>query len=199
MLKKLLICSASVLFCMSHAITISGCSSNTDTSIKIVQETYYPVRRQTPPEPVYSRVTWSHLPKPIGSVSNNKTVFLHKTTSYEFKKSTLAEAVDAVAQSIGFEAVYPKNIAKRPVTMKLEGSPDDALAKLCEQTNTSIEVDQSARKLTIVDKALVPTLPANIEPMRTSSVQNNAAKSDTIKGETAEGKGIQEYDIQEPH
>ena len=176
MRDKFLVCST---FACSLLLTaaLSGCSSNTDaTAIKVVQEVYYPTRRQTPPEPVYSRVAWSHLPKPIGSVSSNNTVFLKKSVSYEFKKSNLEQAINAIADNIGFEAIYPPDVAKRPVSMKLDGTPDEALAMLGEKTNTSIEVNQSARKLTVIDKALTPTLPTNDE--QTQYIDNNA-KSNT--------------------
>jgi hypothetical protein len=95
----------------------------------------------------------------VGIESANESVFLRRTLVFDLQKSNLEEAANAIAQSMGFEAVYPELIKDRPVSMNFEGTVEEALERLCAQTNTMAEVDRKSRTVTVFDKDIVPTLP----------------------------------------
>ncbi|MCC6934041.1 MAG: hypothetical protein IT292_12455 [Deltaproteobacteria bacterium] len=124
-----------------------------------VQETYYPVIRQLPLEPVYSRVTWSHLPKPIGPRVASNAPYLKKVILFEMPNSTLQESIVALAHSMGYEALYANSLAKRKISLLAEGTHEEILDKICEQSKTTAEIDHKERIIRVFDDNLSPTLP----------------------------------------
>ena len=125
---------------------------------EIVIEEYSPVTRQLPLEPVYSRVAWSHLPKPIGPKFIGKSPYLEKIYVFEMSSSSLAESVSALSDAMGYEAKYPKHLAQRKVSLVMEGTVYQILDKICEQAAVQAEVDHEARIIRIVSEETKPKL-----------------------------------------
>src|SRR5690349_15105847 len=82
-----------------------GCSKN-DSKGPVI-EYYQPAFRQFPPEPVYSRVTWSQLPGPIKPRVRQDAPLLVPTIVFDMPKSTVGEAIEALGQAIGYSWTYP--------------------------------------------------------------------------------------------
>ena len=139
-------------------LTLLGCAERKPEHI-FVHEKYYPAVRQLPLEPVYGRVTWSHLPKPVGPRAKTDAPFLKKNISFELPQSTLEESVVALAHSMGYEALYPQELAKRKVSLVVEGTNEEILDKICEQSQTTAEIDHKERIIRIYDDGLNPVLP----------------------------------------
>lgn len=150
------------------ALLLGACSGGfAGSKSKIEYQHYRPVVRQLPPEPVYSRLTWSHPPKPIPHEPEEvEPVYLPFSAQYEFKSATLEEALNGAAQSIGYEARYTKLIASRPVSIELEGTLEEFLKELCKQTGTVARISTYERWIELVDDAVAPGLP---EAQRESS------------------------------
>ncbi len=152
-----------LFFLISFTFFLTGCSSNKEPYEgnlpgTVKYDYYYPSTRRLPPEPVYSRVMWVYLPKPVGIETKNDVVFLRRIMSFELKNATLEEAVNAISQSMGFEAVYPRSLAGRRTSIDFEGSVEDALEKLSLDTNTRIKVDRGSRTISVFDRKIAPRI-----------------------------------------
>lgn len=139
------------------ALALSSCSSGTAGGPTI--EHYKTAFRQTAPEPVYSRLTWSHLPEPMPTEGALNAPYLSPTVSFELPNSTLEEAVVALAQTIGYEPVYPVELASRKVSIDKVATIDEILADIEEQAGVFAEVNHQRRFLRFSDGSTQPKLP----------------------------------------
>ncbi len=143
----------------------AGCaSSGSDEGEKLVRVEYYDVAyRQSPPDPVYSRLTWSHLPQPIRTKTRDTSPIIHPSVSFEFPRSNLQEAVEAVAQTIGYNWNYPKGIGSRPIAIRMVGTVEEVLREIGRQARVVAVLDHDNRVLRILESAparpIQPTLP----------------------------------------
>lgn len=121
---------------------------------------YYPVvKRQAPPQTVYSRVMWSHLPAPATLQSKEKTPLLQPVMHFDLAKSNLAEALEALAQTIGYRLQYPAKWSKRPISIELTGTVEEALAEVARQAGVSASLDHELRLVKVAEKGVSPSLP----------------------------------------
>ncbi len=120
---------------------------------------YYPVAfRQDAPEPVYSRMMWSHLPQPTPPKSETAAPLIHPVLSFEMPNATLREALEALSQSLGYRAEYSKEIQRRRVSLKLVGTVDEILGAIEKQAHVKTELDHDERKIHVVDEQTAPRL-----------------------------------------
>lgn len=143
--------------------SLIGCSSSTDSE-KLVRVQYYDVAyRTSPPEPVYSRLTWSHLPAPIRTKAKETAPMIMPSVSFEFPRSNLQEAVEAVAQTIGYNWSYPKGISGRPVAIRMVGTVEEVLQEIGRQTRVVPVLDHENRVVRILEgtpeRPIEPVLP----------------------------------------
>ncbi|MBP9838300.1 MAG: hypothetical protein KBC84_06260 [Proteobacteria bacterium] len=153
MKKTLLILAAGVS-------TFTACSSSSpkyDKELYTV-EYYKPSFRQAPPEPVYSRVMWSQTSQPIKPKVKENAPLLMPEVDIELPKSNLEEAIQAIAQTIGYTWSYPKEIGSKPVRLKMVATVDEVLAEIDRQTNVTTVLDHESRVLKVVNNSLVPQL-----------------------------------------
>ena len=124
-------------------------------------ELYRASYRQLPPPPVYSRVTWSQLPQPTPLIAKGNSPLLRQVIHFELPNSTLAEAVEALSQTIGYEAEYPQDLAARAVSLNVEGSPDEILAMVSQQAKVDAQLDRVARVVRVMatQSEVQPVLP----------------------------------------
>ncbi|MFN8391982.1 MAG: hypothetical protein U0136_16955 [Bdellovibrionota bacterium] len=151
---------------MRHALLLSltlltaltACSSAPPPGPEV--EYYRAAYRQSPPEPVYGRVTWSHLPQPIKPRSKMDAPLLMPTIAFEFPKSTLGETVQALAQAIGYTWSFPDDAAGRPIAIKMTATVDQVFAEILRQGNVYGVLDHDGRVVRIVSRSMVaPKLP----------------------------------------
>ena len=127
---------------------------------------YYPAAfRQLPPEPVYGRVTWSHLPEPFKPRVHDNAPLLLPTMTFEFPRSTLGETVQALAQALGYTWSYPEDAAKRPIAIKMTATAEEILNEIGRQAQVYGVFDHDQRVVRVITKSMVtPELPiANLE------------------------------------
>lgn len=143
------------LFLLAGAVACGG-----DTSGPPV-EYYRPAYRQTPPAPVYSRMTWSQLPNPIQPKGTASAPLILPVVSFELPNSNLQESVEALAQAMGYRWDYPKSVARRPVSIKMEASVEDILKEIGRQANVQAMFDHEQRVVRVVEKGMLPRLPGS--------------------------------------
>lgn len=138
---------------------LASCSSNEPTGPLV--EYYQPAFRQFPPEPVYSRLTWSHLPQPIKPKVRENAPLLMPTMSFELPRSTLGAAIEALAQSIGYYWSYPPESASRPIAIKMTGSVDQILKEIGRQADVYAVLDHKGRMVRVVSGEMInPSVPS---------------------------------------
>jgi hypothetical protein len=132
------------------ALVMLGCAK--PQAIVIVQE-YQPAFRQVAPEPVYSRVTWSQLPQPIRPKAKKESPLILPTLSFDLTDSNLKEAIEALAQSLGYRSIYAKQIENRPVSIKMVGSVQEILENISRQANVSANLSHSRRVVEVYEES----------------------------------------------
>ncbi len=136
-----------------------ACSSNSDSRPEPKYEYYHPVSRKFAPEPVYSRVTWSHLPEPLPSRSIEKAPYFQPVINFLLPNSNLAEAVEALSQTIGYRWMSPKGLYGRKVSIEMEGTIEEVLGEIAKQASVDAKLDHSKRLVRIIDRQVLPKLP----------------------------------------
>lgn len=140
---------AFLLFC--------GCSSSVSREKKVE---FYPVAyRQLPPEPVYSRTTWSNLPAPIpGQARTDGSPYISPQIGANLYDSTLEEAIQVIARTIGYRWECPPAAAQRRVSVKQSGSVEEVLGAVERQAGVHAEIDRSQRVIRVTDSGTAPYL-----------------------------------------
>ena len=130
-----------------------GCSRN--ESKGPVVEYYEPAYRQLPPEPVYSRVGWSHLSGPIKPRVRQDAPLLMPVMAFELPRSTVGEAIEALAQAIGYSWSYPPEAAGRRIAIKMTAPIDEILREIGRQGGVYGVLDHEERRIRVVSKSLL--------------------------------------------
>ena len=121
---------------------------------------YYDVAfRQLPPAPVYSRVMWSQLPHPVKPKVQNTAPLLLPVVDFEMPQTTLGEAVEALAQAMGYRWHYPSGASGRKIAIRMSGSVEEVLAEITRQAGVQGVMDHEKRIVMILDEEMVPRLP----------------------------------------
>ncbi|MBL7663141.1 hypothetical protein JNK13_10365 [bacterium] len=141
-------------------IILTSCTSSTSRPIEIKEQSYPYAFRQLPPEPVYNRLRWSQTPQPTEGYAEHKdSPYLRPVIAADLKKSSLSEAVEAIAQTLGYRAFYPNDIAKRRVSIRQDGSIEMITSEIEKQANVSIELSHNDKIVRVVDREITPQLP----------------------------------------
>ena len=145
-----------LLITLCPALLLCVACSSGDKKLEV--EKYRPATHQLPLEPRYSKVTWSHLPKPIVPESNVKGPYMRKVMSYEVPNSDVKESLTILSNSVGYEAVIPKELEKRKVSLIMEGTTLEILNAICTQAGISAEIDDAKRVIKVFDRVPEPRL-----------------------------------------
>lgn len=146
MIREILIVSA--------VIGLTSCSAK--PVYKVVH--YQPAFRQSAPEPVYSRLMWSHLPEPIRPRVKNDSPLLMPEIFVELKNVTPDEAIEAVAQTMGYRWEQTVGSSQR-ISIHMEGPVDEVLHEIRKKSNVFLTLDHEKRLITLADKSTSPMLP----------------------------------------
>ena len=142
--------------CASVSAVVCGCSSAVEPKIE-----YYPTAARTyGPDPVYSRVTWSHLPQPIPTPAQEKAPYLSPVISFELPNSNLSEALSALSQTLGYDLDCPPELGSRKVSLKLVGTVDEVLSEINRQANVNAQVSHATRMVRVGSESVTPQLPS---------------------------------------
>ncbi len=147
-----------ISFSLMIVLGATGCFSSKKDGPVI--EYYQPAYRQSPPEPVYSRLTWSAMPGPIKPKARENTPMLMPELAFELPRSTLGEAIEALAQTIGYTWSYPAEASGRPIAIKMSGTVEDILRELGRQASVYTVLDHEQRAVKVVTKSMLsPSAP----------------------------------------
>jgi hypothetical protein len=135
-----------------------GCSSD-EPLVRI--EPYHVAYRQTPPEPVYSRVMWANLPHPITPRSTEDEPYLLPLISFELPDTTVGEAIEALAQTLGYRWDYPSGLGKRKIHMRMDGSVEEVLKEIGRQAGVQTMLDHEQRMVRVMGEGVLPSLPTS--------------------------------------
>lgn len=127
-----------------------GCSHTSSyDSVARRKEYYKGVSRTTPQIPVYSRVTWSHLPEPLTASGGNKTPLMMKEFSFVLPNSDLGESLEAVSQTMGFRVKCPSELKNRRVSINRKDTIVGVLREIGEQCQVRMVVDVDQRLISV--------------------------------------------------
>ena len=134
---------------------LSACSSKEATRI----EYYRPAYRTSPPAPVYSRMMWGNSPQPIKPRAKSHAPLIVPVVYFDMPDASFEEAIEALAQTMGYRWDYPKRIAKRKIRVRMEGTILEVLDEISRQAGVHAELDHQQRLVRVIDKSLRPKLP----------------------------------------
>lgn len=143
---------AKLLLAAPLLLGMVACSSKKEEPIV---EYYHPAYRQFPPEPVYSRLSWSHLPAPIQPKSRENAPLLMPTIVFDLPRSTLGEAVEALAQAMGYTWTYPESAKSRRIAIKMTASVDEIAKEIDRQAQVHTVLDNDSRMVRVVTPAMI--------------------------------------------
>ncbi|MDR2338337.1 MAG: hypothetical protein LBE20_06835 [Deltaproteobacteria bacterium] len=141
------------IFLIFVMLSVVSCSSR-----KVLVETYQPVIKKLPQDHRYSKVTWSHLPKPIVPETETKGPYLKKVMTFDVPNSNVKESIMILAHSAGYEAIIPKELEGRRVSVVMDGTTIEILETICRQANISSEVDDKQRIIKVFNRVPRPKL-----------------------------------------
>ena len=144
--------SRNLIGLLSLSMLLVACSSN---ERRVVYDYYTPAYRQLPPEPVYSRVMWSHLPEPLPAEYGGSAPLLRPVLSLDMPKTTFAEVLESLAITLGYQCAFLDNpsaapLLSRSVSMKTSGYPEQLFDELGMQVGVQIEVDHLRRSIEVI-------------------------------------------------
>ena len=137
--------------------SLTGCGAN--DSVQEI-EYYHVAYRQSPPEPVYSRFTWSQTPGPIRTKVRDEAPLFLPTISFELPNSNLDEAIEALAQTIGYGWKYPDGVKNRKIRIRMTGTVEEVLEEIGRQANVHGVLDHENRIVQVMEQSTSPSLPA---------------------------------------
>jgi hypothetical protein len=136
-------------------VFLTSCSSK--PMYKVVY--YEPATRQSPPEPVYSRMMWSHLPEPIKPRTKNEAPLLMPEIFVELKNVTVDEAIEAVAQTIGYRWEQSAGSSTSRISIHMEGTVEQIFQEIRRKSNIALTLDHEKRIVKLASKFNSPQLP----------------------------------------
>lgn len=137
------------------SLLLGGCSSK--PVYKIVY--YEPAYRQAPPDPVYSRIMWAHLPEPIKPRVKNDSPLLMPEIFVELKNVTVDEAIEALAQTMGYRWEQSAGSSNSRISIHMEGTVDEVIKEIRRKANVVLTLDHEKRVIRLASKSLTPQLP----------------------------------------
>ncbi len=120
---------------------------------------YQPAFRQEAPQPVYSRLMWSHLPEPIKPRTRAEAPLMLPEVFVELKNVTVDEAVEAIAQTMGYRWDSSGIASGSRISIHREGTVEEIILEIKAKTNLPLELDHENRVIRLADKRLLPSLP----------------------------------------
>lgn len=104
---------------------------------------------------------WSHLPEPIKPRTRPDAPLMLPEVFVELKDVTVDEAVEAIAQTMGYRWENSGSALGSRISIHREGTVDEILSEIKAKTNLSLELDHESRVIRLADKRLIPALPSD--------------------------------------
>ena len=133
------------------ALSLGGCDT---TKPRFEVEYYKPAMRQLPTEPQYSRTTWSQLPEPMPEAAPSDAPMIAPKVDYAVRSVTVCEAIDALADSMGYRPECPISQRMLRITVQNNGSPAEIAKAIGQQAGINVVLDSQMRVVRVVDDAV---------------------------------------------
>jgi len=137
-----------------------------------------PVYRQVPPQPVYNRLRWVHLPEvlPVSSLSSSAPAIL-PVFHLVLKNATLEDAAHTLAAMTRFDSYCSSSLADRKITIDRLGTLDELAAEIAVAAGITVQIDRASETVRFLPKmAPVPEFwgaPENGQETPINEVLNN--------------------------
>lgn len=115
--------------------------------------------RQLPPEPVYNRLRYVHLPEPLperDKTASKRSVVL-PIFEFQVENITLDEAALILASAMRYDSYAAPSIAERKVELTSLGTVDELAQQIAKHTGSYVFVDHNNRQIRfLAQKGLAP-------------------------------------------
>lgn len=111
--------------------------------------------RQLPPEPVYARLRWVHLPQvlPASEQPQSGAGLIAPVMHVEFKNASLEEVTRKLAEASRYHSYCASSVAGKTITINMLGTLEEVLAKVSEQASAQAIVDHENRAISMLAAA----------------------------------------------
>ena len=163
---------------LTCAMFATGCSDLKPYEPHKERKNFFYPTRQNAPEPVYNRVKLVHLPSPLPGRSYEREgltptpPLLH----LELIKASLEEAAQALATANNYSSYCSSFIAKRPITIDVEGTVEEIADKIAVQEHINAIVDHENHEIRFIADTSVPV------PSESASNQDVAVPEPQLPG-----------------
>ena len=99
------------------------------------------------------------MPDPVKPKSTDDAPLLLPTVDFEMPNTTLGEAVEALAATMGYKWDYPPQVSKRKIHLKMQGSVQDVLQEIGRQGRVRAVFDHQRRLVRVGGEEVQPSLP----------------------------------------
>jgi len=125
----------------------SGCSSN--KAERPSGKAYRVAFRQLPPQPVYNRVGFAHLPEVVPSrdLPRTNAPTLDPMVHLELKNSTLEEASEVLAAVSRYTSFCASTIAKQRITLNTLGTQQELADQISAEAGIKVVIDHENRQV----------------------------------------------------
>ncbi len=157
-MQKKLFNSVLVSVACAGLFSLSSCGSSKQL-YKI--EYYKPSYRQSAPDPVYSRLMWSHLPEPVKPRTKSDAPLILPELFVELKDVNVDEAIEAVAQTMGYGWENSGAGSSGRISIHMEGTVEEIVSEIGRKSNLSFDLDHEKKLIKLANKRTEPKLPAS--------------------------------------
>ncbi|NDC39156.1 MAG: hypothetical protein EBZ48_14105 [Proteobacteria bacterium] len=126
-----------------------GCSASVPSGIDKSPEVYRIQTRRLPPEPVYNRVIWAHLPdiEPGRDLPESDAGHVVPVATMALKNATLEEASRSLAGIAQYASYCSSTIAKQKISFNQLGTLDELAEAIGRNAGIRVVVDHEGRSV----------------------------------------------------
>jgi hypothetical protein len=127
----------------------SGCSSSQPPAVSKDPQVYKIQTRKLPPDPVYNRVTWAHLPDSMPGISlpRSASAQIAPIITFDVNNAKLEDAARSLAATMQYASYCSSVIADQRLTLRRLGTIDELAEAISQQARISVSVDHEGRVL----------------------------------------------------
>ncbi len=114
--------------------------------------------RQLPPEPVYNRQRWVHLPEPLPSkeLPDSSAPLIQPVFHMDLKNVTLEEAAKSLALTSRYTSYCASTIASQKISINSLGTTSELAEQISRKANVHVVVDDVNKEIRFMAGAAQP-------------------------------------------
>ena len=163
------------------ALLSVGCGSSTKLKPE-EKQVYRTAFRQLPPQPVYNRTRFVHLPEmaPSRELPKSSGSAIIPVVHLELKNATLDEASSVLAAISQYSSYCASTVAKKRVTVNTLGTLQELADEISNKTGATVIIDHQNRQVRVISGDLIgddSTEATTPQFLPTQETQENNVKS----------------------